>query len=290
MSVDLAPWLMGLAGAGMGAGILVYCARGLRRSRIRSLIRNRRDDPYHRGLHPKRFWVSLIYNGVVGSIFLLGGLLMPVAERVSAREKPFRDDCVAGKAGRPPADTIAACERWLQSVRTGTFDRGLAWSAQADARAQLGDEAEATRLRRAAIGAYGHSQSGYPADSVAHWNSAKLMVQLGDFAQAEGALLSYVAIEPERGDGWLELGMVDLRLQKLQQAIVHLTRASERLPGEARPLAARGMAYLLAGDRVRAAADIEAARKMDAAEPLVAEADRLFAAGPVAPITSRTQP
>jgi cytochrome c-type biogenesis protein CcmH/NrfG len=61
-----------------------------------------------------------------------------------------------------------------------------------------------------------------------------------DFSQAKQSLLAYVALEPDRGNGWLELGLTELTLGQPQDAIVSLTRAIERLPGEARPLAGAG--------------------------------------------------
>ncbi|UUR09267.1 tetratricopeptide repeat protein [Sphingomonas glaciei] len=183
---------------------------------------------------------------------------------------------MAEKPALPPADTIAACNRWLQTVRASSFDKGLAMSAQADAFSRVGDEVEATRLRRAAVGAYGHSLSGYPSDSAAHWNSGVLMRQLGDFEQAREAFLAHTQLESDRGDGWFELGMVEVELRRFPDAIAHLTRAIERLPGEARPLAGRGIAYRLAGDCARADLDFDEARRRDPADPLLKVADEMF--------------
>ncbi len=254
------------------------------------MIRSYRNEPYDRRTEPKRYWASLVYNGVLGSGLLLGGAAGLLGEQRNSRERPFREACLAERQARTPYDVITACNRWLTEFRPDGFDLGLARQTQANAHATLGEQREATLMRRAAIGAYGRSLSGFPDDSPAYWNIAMLSLDENDFAQARQSLQAYVAIEPDRGDGWLELGLVEMQLQDLPSAIVNLTRAVERLPGEARPLAARGIAYGLAGDRVRAAADIEAARKADPAEPLVSEADRMFAADLDASPTSRTPP
>ena len=59
--------------------------------------------------------------------------------------------------------------------------------------------------------------------------------------------------------------------------------------GSVRPLAARALAYAFAGDRVRAGADLDAARRIDPENSLVKEADRVFAADPLpTAVISRT--
>lgn len=272
-----------------GAGLLFYCVQGHRRGRITPMIRSYRIEPYERKAEPRRYWASLIYNGVVGSACLIGGAAGLWAEERDGRERPFREACLAEQKNGTPYEVIEACNRWLTDFRPSAFDLGLARQTQADAHATLGEQREATLMRRAAIGAYGRSLSGFPEDSAAYWNIAMLSLSENDFAQARQSLQAYVEVEPDRGDGWLELGLLELQAGDLPNAIVHLTQAVERLPGESRPLAARGIAYGFAGDHMRAAADVEAARKVDPAEPLVNEADRLFAAGSVAPLTSRTQ-
>ncbi|NJC04240.1 tetratricopeptide (TPR) repeat protein [Sphingomonas kaistensis] len=285
MSVDLTPWLIAGAFAAFGVGLLIYCVRGFRRGRIVPMIRYYRNEPYDRRREPKRFWVSLIYNGLLAGGLVVGSMAALQAERRRVHERPFRDACLADRPDRTPYDVIAACDRWIAEARPWGFDLGLARATQAHAHSLLGEREQATLLRRAAIGAYGRSLSGYPEDSAAHWNSAALMVANGDFEQARLSLEAYVALEPDRGNGWLELGMVDLWVRKPQDAIVNLTRAVERLPGEARPLAGRGLAFLMAGDRERAAADIGAARKLDPDHPLVTDAVRML--GPESPQAPR---
>lgn len=254
------------------------------------MIRTYRDEPYERKTEPKRYWASLIYNSVFGSLFLIGGAAGLRAEQQDRRERPFREACLADQKDRTPYDVIAACNLWLTEFQLVDFDLGLARHTQADAYATLREQREAALMRRAAIGAYGHSLSGFPEDSGTYWNIAMLSLSENDFAQARQSLQAYVEIEPDRGDGWLELGLVEMQLQDFPSAILHFSHAVERLPGEARPLAARGIAYEFAGDRVRALADIEAARKRNPADIQVKEADRLFAADPVTPLTSRTPP
>lgn len=255
------------------------------------MIRTFHNDPYHRRTEPKRFWASLIYNVGVGGLLLMGGTAALFAEARAVREQPFREACLSERQNRSPYETISACERWVKRFRPDSFDLGRARHAQASAHAHLGEQSEAKLMRRAAIGAYGRSLSGFPNDSGAYWNIAMLLTDEREYEQARQPLQAYVELEPDRGDGWLELGFVDLARNDYPAAIADLTRAIERLPGEARPLAARAIAFALSGDRVRGGADLDAARRLEPENGLVKEADRLFAADPLpAPTTSRTLP
>lgn len=288
MTIDLAPWLVGGGFGALGVALLCYCLRGWRRGRITPMIRSYRDEPYGRRTEPKRFWASLIYNVAVGGMLLLGGTTALFAEARSVREQPFREACLGERQKGSLYETIGACERWVQRFRPDSFDLGRARHTQAAAHAQLGEQREATLMRRAAIGSYGRSLSGFPNDSGAYWNIAMLLIDERDYEQARQPLQAYVELEPDRGDGWLELGFVELARNDYPSAIVNLSRAIERLPGEARPLAARAIAFSLSGDRVRGGADLDAARRIEPENELVKEADRLFAADPLpVPTTSR---
>lgn len=278
MTVDLAPWLIaaGLVAAGLVLGIVTL--RGFRRGKIRLLVRNF-DGPWSRRTEPKRFWLSLGYNLVLAGVLLFAGVASVVSAIDVEQERPLRNACVQATA---PERMNASCNRWIAEGRPDPFELGFARSQLANAAEARGNTRQATLLRRAAIAAYGSSLDGYPDDADALWNSALLMEQLGDIEAAREALRGVTQLEPDRGRGWLELGIVELQLAHFPDAIIHLTRAVELLPGEARPLAARAMAYGLSGDRVRAAADLAQARARDSAEPWVGYASGMNAPAPEA--------
>jgi tetratricopeptide (TPR) repeat protein len=101
---------------------------------------------------------------------------------------------------------------------------GYALASRSHVRAQRGRRAEAIADLQALLAAQ-------PERSAADWfNLAYLLEDAGEYAQAEPAFRRALALDPKLDRAWYGLGLVLIRLQRVDDAVAALKRNTELQP------------------------------------------------------------
>jgi tetratricopeptide (TPR) repeat protein len=255
-----------------GALCLALCVRAFRRGRARPYVQHF-DRAYRRSHEPVRFWLSLGWNLSLGLIAFLVAFGSTEDNRTFADQRP----CFDGADQRAPAYTEAACTRLLAEPDLPPHLRGLAHHFRSVARDRLGKGHGAEGDSRAAISAYGEALADDPGNASLYLNSAQAFHRIGAFRPAREALDAFILLEPEDGQGFLHRGLVNLDDGRFSDAAADFTRAAERLPGKAWPVANRAITNAHANNVPAARADIAAAKSLDPDNPGIPRAQAILA-------------
>jgi Flp pilus assembly protein TadD len=256
----------------VGALILALCLRAFVGGEATPFVRGL-DRSYSRSGQPIRFWLSLGWNGLIGATVLFAAWGMTVPNMVHPGELA----CLDGQTDRRPEEVAAACTLFLSASGLDAGDRGLALGARADARARAGDGRGAQGDWRAALAAYGEALTDYPENAPLHFRSGEALHAIGDLKAAREAYDAHLLLEPRSGPGYIGRGLVNLDDRRDLEAVADFTKAADLLPGDAWPLANRGMAHAWLRNRAEAERDFRAARALDPNNQVVLRGEAMLA-------------
>ncbi|MDB5712473.1 MAG: tetratricopeptide repeat protein [Sphingomonas bacterium] len=277
-----------------GAWALSTVPKGLMTGKIEPLTRGFSND-YQRATQPKRFWASMIWNGLLGAMLIWAGVVMIEQGPRQALE----DRCYDGKRVHSAQESLASCNRLIDDRKTAGADRASLLVARAAANYRLGDTPAAladygaalrddsknvgaylgrglifldTRKADQAVVDFTQAHLLKPADPMPLANRGIAYAWALDRSRAEQDFAAVRAIDPSNlvvlhGEALLAMNAGDM-----SRAIDRLDSAVAISPDDRWSLSLRAAAYRRLGDAEKARADVaEVQRLSDAAK----------AAGPV---------
>ncbi|QIK95924.1 tetratricopeptide repeat protein [Sphingomonas sp. HDW15A] len=138
--------------AGLAAWALYTVLRGFRRGKIEPMIRGISEE-YDRETQPKRFWASLIWNAVLGSMMSWGAYQL----NKDASQQVLEERCFEGKLYSLSPNAKAACEEVLSVYDDAVavdprdsyarYNRALAYARLGDFPRAIEDYSAAIKLR-----------------------------------------------------------------------------------------------------------------------------------------------
>jgi tetratricopeptide (TPR) repeat protein len=247
-----------------GAWALATVALGFARGRIEPFVRGFYVE-YERPSQPKRFWVSMAWNTLVGcSLFWIAFL-----SNEDAVMQPLEERCNDAKRILSPQVIISACDQLLGLSDTETEDQARWFSNRGSAYYMVAD--------------YGHAAADYiksihlnPGDSASHFNLGLVDERLGDRLGAVARYDAAIRADPEDADVYVNRGLIFLDGDKLDQAVADFTRAHELKPNDPTSIANRGIAYVWKKDWVRAERDFKAAQDLDPANAIASRGEAIL--------------
>lgn len=236
--------------AGIGAWALVSVLKGFRTGQIMPFVRGV-NRTYERQAQPRRFWASMSWNGLLGSL-LLGGGGFGIAE---LPKQALRDQCYDEKNSHSAQQQLAGCNRLISGsehrpdAAQWLALRGTAYYRLKDYQRAQDDYIEAVRLN--------------PKDAASFYNLALVDEQRGNAAKAINDYTAAIAVRPDDADTFAGRGYDLMQTGRFTEAASDFTRASELKPSDLTSIANRGMSYALGGDRGRAEQDFATVRRSD---------------------------
>jgi len=223
--------------------------RGYRKGLIEPFARGFYNT-YRRETQPKRFWVSMGWNALLGAFLLWAGFEGIKDAPAQALNKQCYD------FDGPPNEQLSACNQLVdKSGKTGVELSDL-MNARGSAYYRLGD--------------YAHAMSDYteairldPSASSSRYNRALVDEQLGDRPHAVIDYGDAIRLQADNADAYLNRGMIFLDTGKFDQAVADFTRVHKLRPNDPWPLADRGISYAWKRDSDKAEQDFAAVRKID---------------------------
>ena len=204
--------------------------------------------PYDRDAHPKRFWASVVWNGVLG-FGLMGLSLFGDFDKRT-------DICDADHIEDRLQEALAACTELLaeddltSSERANVLgDRGRVHARLEQNQKALQDYDEALRLN--------------PQDSYALYNRALINRAFGRHDEAVRDFRTSLALRPDNPEGELELGISLLDAGRPDEAMRQYNRYVSRNEDEPWGYANRGLLHAWQGNRAKAEADLDKAWSLD---------------------------
>ena len=247
--------------AAVGAWTISTVARGFWKGVIEPMSNFHRE--YNRELHPKRFWVSMGWNSIVGGGALFLGFHLH-------REGPMlalTDQCYDAEA-HTPRQQLSACDRLIaEHGNDADMATWLAWRGSAHFR--LKDYARAKADYAGAV----HLD---PSDSSSYYNLG-LVDERED--NLTGAVVNYTAairIEADNADAYLQRGLIFLDIGQLDKSIADFTRAHQLKPTNPIPIANRGISYAWMRDQSRAKNDFAAVKAIDPTNSIMLRGEALL--------------
>ncbi len=235
-----------LGGAALGGYALFTVVRGFARGAIEPLARGF-SRSYSRTGEPRRFWASLIYNGLIGGV--------AVGAAIASLFPSTRDQCLVANTAFTPEQIIAACDRFLESPDLDTGDRSAAL-------AQRG-----YRFQRA--GRFASARQDYdeairldPTDSYSLFNRALIFDGHGDQVRALADYTASLKLRPENAEALFYRGLIHGHRQQHRLAIDDFSNAHRLQPSNVWPIANRAFSYVLLRDDRRARADLALVDRM----------------------------
>lgn len=259
-SPSFLPLLMTAAGAWAISSVTIGLAKGQVEPFIRGF-----DSSYEREKQPKRFWVSICWNALVGCLCLW--LAYNLFEQSSA--EIAQDQCYDESSRHSPQTSITACNKLMEDVDSSDDElanliaaRGVAFHRLGDHRRAISDYSKAIRLD--------------PADYHSRYNRGLLYQQLGDNTRAAEDFSAAIGLQPNDPEAYFYRGLAFLDTGRLDEAVADLTRAHEANPRDPWPLANRGLVFALKEDQARAEKDLQAVRAIDATNPVLLRGEALL--------------
>jgi tetratricopeptide (TPR) repeat protein len=243
---------------------LVAVGRGFLVGRIQPIIRGY-SPTFERGAQPKRYWASMCWNAVLGSLFL-GGSVMGIWQ---APAQALEDRCYDYKTAHTAQEDLSACNELISDRSKSHDDLSGAMNARGSAFYRLGD--------------YRHAHADYteaarldPKDSASRYNLGLADEQLGSRERAVADYTASIKASADNADAYMNRGLIYLDTGKFDQAVADFSQVHQRRPDDAMALADRGIAYAWKHDRPRAEQDFAAVRKIDPGNVVLAHGEAVL--------------
>lgn len=258
-----APNLFPILAFGLGAFAIWSVMSGYRSGEIEPMLRGLRWT-FTRAEHPKRYWASMGWNGLLGlGLLISGGQVL-----ADAPVQTLQDRCYDWKTKRSAQEELDACNRLLADHPDE--DRSNVVAARGSAYYRLGDYRRARSDYAAAIRLD-------PKVSSNHYNLGLVDDLLGN---RESAIVHYSAAietDPKNAEAFANRGFIYLDTGRFDQAVADLTRAHSLQPKNVTTLANRGISYAWKGDVVRAEQDFAVVRRSEPSNLVVLHGEGLLA-------------
>ena len=236
--------------------------RGYTKGRIEPFARGFYNT-YERETQPKRFWLSMGWNALMGAFLLWAGF-----ERVwDGPAQALSNRC--HDFDGPPKEQLSACNQLVTTGGMTGAELSDLMNARGSAYYRLGDYAHATSDYTAAIRLD-------PSDSTSRYNRALVDEQLGDRPRAISDYGEAIRLQPDDSDAYFNRGLILLDTGEFDQAIADFTRVHALRPNNAWALADRGISYAWKRDSVQAEQDFAAVRKIDPSNVVLLRGEALL--------------
>lgn len=204
--------------------------------------------PYERATQPKRFWISLTWNA------LLGGLFATIA--FVEHGDRYQERCFNMNGTPNPQEQLVACNELIGKQGNSNETRADILAARGEAYHRLGDF-------RKALADYDQAISLDPGSSYALYNRGLIHQNSGDLSRAMADYSASLKLRPDNADGYLYRGVLLLHSGKLDEAIADFTRSNQLAPDGKGALANRAIAYAWKQDRAAAERDFAKLAALD---------------------------
>jgi tetratricopeptide (TPR) repeat protein len=219
---------------------------------------------FSRAEHPKRYWTSMGWNGLLGGTLLF----LSAQQIIEAPTQALRDRCHDWTDVYAATEELAACNRLL--AEHSEIDRSDVLAARGSAFYELG------RYRRAALD-YDAAIRLDPQDSSSHYNLGLVNERLGDRDRALAHYEAAISVDPKNAEAYGNRGLIFLDTGRFDKAIADFTRAHQLQPKNIQHVANRGMAYASKNDPPHAKLDFEAVRKSEPSNSVVLHGEAVLA-------------
>lgn len=230
-----------------GGWCLYSVIQGLITGRIRPFVNGVSDD-FDRGTKPKRFWLSLCWNAMLGGFMLFFGIKMIEDAPLQA----LKDACYLNNEKLEAKAIIAACDKLIAEPEKldGELDywlenRGIAYLDNYKYKQAIVDFDASIKLD--------------PDDATVFYNRGLAYDRLDKLDLAIADYTTAISKNPENANYYLNRGNVLIDQGKHTEAIADFDRALKLAPKNHMALADRGIAYAWKGDRANAERDLAAA-------------------------------
>lgn len=246
-----------------GAAVLAMVRHGIFRGRMWpitgfDLATVRRDR------EPGWFWVSTVWNTLIGGLVLWIGVAIFLSAPHDARVAECVDD------DDHPREQIAACSALLTSERGDTGDRADWFAARGSAHYRL-------RATQAAMADYRRSIRLDPNQRYTHYNLSLTLYDTRDLTGALREVDTAARLDPDDLDTRLRRTDLYLQTNQPQRAIDDLTDYHRRRPIEPLPIATRGLIHAMLRHEAPARADFAAARAIEPGNPVAIKGEAILA-------------
>lgn len=257
---------------GLGCWALFTVAQGFAKGRIEPFARGFYNT-YERETQPKRFWVSMGWNALLGVLFVWLGFTIFEEAPMQAIETRCHDFEGAAQ------DQLAACNQLIEkrdatgsSLASLKNARGSAFYRLDDYQHALADYTDAMRLD--------------PSDSSARYNRGLTDEQLGDRSRAVIDYGDAIRADADNADAYFKRGLIFLDTGRFDQAVADFTRVHALRPKDRWALADRGISYALKRDAGKAEQDFAAVRASDPSNPVLPRGEAVLALNAGDPATA----
>ncbi|KHL24133.1 hypothetical protein PK98_15255 [Croceibacterium mercuriale] len=224
--------------AGLGTYALHTVWRGLKDGHIEPMSRGMSWE-FSREEQPKRFWVSVAWNTLIG----VGMFLALIAGSLSES----RDSCAEVDSEGEARAALPACNTLLAEAEDPDR-RAMLLAARGRMHHWLEEPARALADYSAALALD-------PQDATTLHNRALVHEQMGDAAAALADYNALLMVQPDNPAGLLARGELLHEMGAPDAGIADFTSAATLEQNDLQALANRGMAYAWQGDRAAALAD-----------------------------------
>jgi tetratricopeptide (TPR) repeat protein len=260
------PTFWPLLSAGIGAWALVSVARGFAAGKIMPFVRGA-TQTYERETQPKRFWASLSWNAVLGSLMLgMSGFIL-----VGMPMQTLSDRCYNGKETYTAQKVLAACNELIakhrgdQEMASWLAWRGSAYYDLKDFKRARDDYDAAVRLD--------------PKDAASYYNLGLLDERDGNVAEAVDHYTRSIRVRPGDADTLVRRGNAFLDTGRFPEGLSDFSRAHELNPKDMTSIADRGLTYVWMKDLASAERDFAMVRTTDPANAIVLRGEALMSVG-----------
>ena len=245
----------------MGSYALCTVVWSWRKGEIELLLRGF-VSRFSRTEHPKRYWASMIWNGILGA-----GLLAAAFGAGRENATPHCDD---GNSRDELIEILATCSALLAESDLDLDQRANLLADRGAINHRLGNDTLALRD-------YSDALALDPSNSYALYNRALVYQRTKDFSRSLADFDASLALRPDNDAAYLDRGLLYLDHGRLEEAVRDFTTLHERSPDNAYALANRGITYVWLGEREKAEKDFATINKDGEAWPIVLHGRALLA-------------
>ena len=252
-----APTLFGA----MGSYAFGTAVSGWRSGEIEPLVRGV-AQAYRKAEHPKRYWASLIWNGILGAALFTASLGV-----IYDNEYP---DCNDFGERNELIEALESCNSMLAEDSLSPERRAKLLAGRGRVHHRLGKDALALRDYTGALQID-------PEDSYALYNRAVIYEQQGNLPLAIEDFTASLDLRPDNEEAYLLRGLAYLDSGRFREATDDFTQLHHSDPDNPYALANRGIAHAWLGNRKMAELDFKHIREGDPGWPVVLRGQAVLA-------------